>query len=227
MYTRLTIFVLAAGLSALVGFSSVAVAAEFEDGNAAFSRGDFATAAKWWRVAAEQGNAAAQYNVGKAYANGQGLPQNYSYAALWFEKAANQGLPQAQRHLDYIRKIVNQRMAAAEQGDVAARYDVMTLSASSSAAAVDYNAVYVWFSKAAEKGDADAQLGLGRLYENQHAVTRDLIVAYMWFSIAATKGDPLAQQEKDRLAAQMQAFELNYANSRVRRCVQSRYRYCG
>ena len=34
-------------------------------------------AVKWYRMAAEQGIASAQYNLGVMYANGQGVPQDY------------------------------------------------------------------------------------------------------------------------------------------------------
>ncbi len=37
---------------------------------------DYAEAAKWYRLAAEQNNAAAQYNLSLMYANGQGVPRD-------------------------------------------------------------------------------------------------------------------------------------------------------
>jgi TPR repeat protein len=32
----------------------------------------------WYRKAAEQGHASAQFDLGVMYANGQGIPQNYA-----------------------------------------------------------------------------------------------------------------------------------------------------
>lgn len=49
--------------------------------------------------AAAQGNAAAQYNLGAMYAEGQGVRQDYVEAVRWFRKAADQGLAQAQFNL--------------------------------------------------------------------------------------------------------------------------------
>lgn len=49
--------------------------------------------------AAEQGDAAAQYNLGAMYAEGQGVRQDYVEAVRWFRKAADQGLAQAQFNL--------------------------------------------------------------------------------------------------------------------------------
>lgn len=43
------------------------------------------------RKAADQGHADAQFNLGFAYAQGQGLPQDCAEAAKWYRKAADQG----------------------------------------------------------------------------------------------------------------------------------------
>ena len=40
---------------------------------------------------AEQGNAAAQYNLGVMYDNGEGVPQDYAEAAKSYRLAAEQG----------------------------------------------------------------------------------------------------------------------------------------
>ena len=52
---------------------------------------DYAAAVSWYRKAAEQGNASAQYNLGVMYDNGQGVPQDYAAAVSWYRKAADQG----------------------------------------------------------------------------------------------------------------------------------------
>ncbi len=41
-------------------------------------------AAAWYRKAAEQGDASAQFNLGVRYANGEGVPKDYVQAAKWF-----------------------------------------------------------------------------------------------------------------------------------------------
>ena len=45
-------------------------------------------AAAWYRRAVEQGHAEAQYNLGVLYAKGQGVPQAYVQAHMWFNLAA-------------------------------------------------------------------------------------------------------------------------------------------
>jgi len=52
---------------------------------------DFKEAVKWFRKAAEQGNADAQYALGRAYHEGQGVDYNYTEAVKWLKKAAEQG----------------------------------------------------------------------------------------------------------------------------------------
>jgi TPR repeat protein len=39
---------------------------------------DYAEAVKWYRKAADQGNAVAQYDLGVMYDKGQGVPQNFA-----------------------------------------------------------------------------------------------------------------------------------------------------
>ena len=52
---------------------------------------DEAEAVKWYRKAAEQGNAGAQTNLGVAYHNGAGVPKDDAEAMKWYRKAAEQG----------------------------------------------------------------------------------------------------------------------------------------
>ncbi len=60
---------------------------------------DNAEATKWFRKAADQGDANAQLNLGLMYRKGQGVPQDYVSAAVWFRKAAEQRIADAQAML--------------------------------------------------------------------------------------------------------------------------------
>ncbi|NLK41150.1 MAG: sel1 repeat family protein, partial [Planctomycetes bacterium] len=88
---------------------------------------------------AEQGHAAAQYNLGVMYANGQGVPQDYKEAVKWFRKAA-------------------------EQGDADAQFNLGLMYANGRGVPQDDKEAVKWFRKAAEQGDADAQFNLGLMY---------------------------------------------------------------
>jgi TPR repeat protein len=50
--------------------------ADFDNGVAAYERGDYATAFREWLPLAEQGDAQAQYNLGGMYQFGEGVPVN-------------------------------------------------------------------------------------------------------------------------------------------------------
>ncbi len=102
--------------------------AGWDEGVAAYKRGDYETALLEFRPLAEQGDARAQTNLGDMYANGLGAPQDYAEAAKWFRLAAEQGDAHTQGHLgdmyadgrgvaqDYAEALKWSRLAA-EQGE--------------------------------------------------------------------------------------------------------------
>ena len=99
-----------------LGLATHLAAAPFEDGLAAYGRGDYATAIQLWRPLADQGNAAAQSYLGIMNQNGHGVPQDYAAAASWFRKAAEQGNDLAQTSLGlmyFLGHGVSQNDAAA------------------------------------------------------------------------------------------------------------------
>ena len=85
----------------LIGLAAPAWAG-FDEGVAAYERGDYETALREFRPLAEQGSAAAQNNLGLMYDNGEGVPQDYAEAAKWYRKAAKQGEAIAQANLGFM-----------------------------------------------------------------------------------------------------------------------------
>ena len=73
-------------------FPNFPVANSFDDGIQAYKAGDYKKALEILKPIAEKGNALAQYNLGVMYANGQGMPQDYTAAVKWYQTAAEQGL---------------------------------------------------------------------------------------------------------------------------------------
>ena len=63
---------------------------------------DYKEAFKWWRLAAEQGIAAAQYTLGVMYKAGEGVPQDNQRAIKWLRLAAQQGDVRAQDLLNSL-----------------------------------------------------------------------------------------------------------------------------
>ena len=61
----------------------------WDEGLAAYERSDYETAVQEWRPLAEQGHAKAQFYLGVMYVIGQGIPQDYAQAHMWFDLAAS------------------------------------------------------------------------------------------------------------------------------------------
>jgi TPR repeat protein len=74
-------------------------AGPFEDANAAYRDGDYATALRLYRPLADQGNDDAQAALGAMYELGYGVTQDFTAALTWFRKAADQGNDDAQAAL--------------------------------------------------------------------------------------------------------------------------------
>jgi TPR repeat protein len=56
-------------------------------------------AVPWYRKAAEQGHAGAQYTLGTMYDRGWGVAKDMTQAAEWYRRAAKQGYAMAQDEL--------------------------------------------------------------------------------------------------------------------------------
>ncbi len=82
-----------------LGLAAGASAGDFAAGLAAYQQGDFVTAAKEWRVLADQGDPSAQFNLALLYYDGKGVPQDYTEAANWFRRAAEQDYEKAEHNL--------------------------------------------------------------------------------------------------------------------------------
>jgi TPR repeat protein len=78
----------------------------FDRAIAAYERGDYAEALDGFRILAVQGNAKAQFNLGLMYAKGQGVPQHYVQAHMWFNLAAAQGLKIAKKDRDIAASLM-------------------------------------------------------------------------------------------------------------------------
>ncbi|MCL2725942.1 MAG: SEL1-like repeat protein [Polyangiaceae bacterium] len=59
---------------------------------------------KWWRKAAEQGDAEAQAALGFMYSEGRGVAKDEAEAVKWWRKAAEQGYEEAQSALQKMKK---------------------------------------------------------------------------------------------------------------------------
>lgn len=160
----------------------------------------------WFRVGAEQGSAAAQYDLGVTSLQGQGVPKDYAAAAQWFRKAADQGHVDAQYDLgvmytlgqgvpqDYAQAAQWFRKAAV-QGNAEAQSRLGSAYARGQGVPLDYPQAAQWYRKAAEQGDLTAQIGLASLYTNGQGVPQDYAQAVRWYRMAAEQGNTAGQYD--------------------------------
>src|SRR5512140_464493 len=83
--------VLAACVFVVLQGTPTARAGPFEDGVAAYDRGEFRTAFELWLPLAQGGNATVQFNLATLYEKGSGVAQDSAEAARWYLEAAKQG----------------------------------------------------------------------------------------------------------------------------------------
>ena len=72
-------------------------------------------AVKWYRKAAEQGDAEAQERLGHMYANGEGVPEDYVKAYAWMNLAAAQGRNNAVKAKELLRSSMTTEQVAEAQ----------------------------------------------------------------------------------------------------------------
>jgi hypothetical protein len=88
MKRLLTTLVILTGLLGSVGSVWADAWSDFNRGWEAYEAGDYAEAAKWYRKAADEGLAIAQFRLGSMYALGEGVSQDDAEAKKWFREAA-------------------------------------------------------------------------------------------------------------------------------------------
>jgi len=93
-----------------------AVAGPWEDGMAAYNRGDYVPAIHLFRPLAEQGNRKAQSVMGAMYRKGEGVGRNPLRAFMWFSLAARRGDARARTDLrDVSRAMTAEELAKARE----------------------------------------------------------------------------------------------------------------
>ena len=92
-------YILGVIVGGLLLYCSGSARADFDEGLAAYNRGDYSAAIKEFLILAEQGEADAQDMLGNMYGSGRGVPRNYLEAFKWGTLAAEQGHGEAQLSL--------------------------------------------------------------------------------------------------------------------------------
>ncbi|NDB69935.1 MAG: hypothetical protein EB015_18430, partial [Methylocystaceae bacterium] len=165
---------------------------------------DYAEAMKWYLLAANQNNPAAQNGIGVLYVYGLGVKADAVEALKWFRLGANQGEPFAQANLgdsylygrgidkDFTLAFKWYRLAA-KQGNTTAYNRIGFMYQRGWGEELDLNEAVKWYRLAAEQGDELGQVNLGYAYDSGQGVSNDAGEAVKWFLLAANRGNPFAQ----------------------------------
>ena len=160
-------------------------------------------AARFYRLAAEQGYAAAQTNLGYCYERGEGVAQDWAEAVRYYRLAAEQGQADGQCYLGLCY----------ERGEGVAQ---------------DYKTAAKWYTRAAEQGNKYAQNNLGVMYLRGQGVAQDYVKAHMWFNISAIDGsNEKATQNRDDIAKKMTPIQIARAQDLASKCVAQSFKNCG
>jgi TPR repeat protein len=168
---------------------------------------------------AERGDADAQKNLGKIYAKGESVKQDYALAARWYRQAADQGHAGAQAALGELyeagrgvpqdnAEAAKWYLRAAEQGNVTGQYSLAVLYVLGKGVRADNLEALKWYREAANQGDDLSQYNLGMRYYEGSSVAADPVEAYKWLSLAAAQGVQDAVQVRDALKGKMTRDQL-------------------
>ena len=160
---------------------------------------DDAQAVSWFRKAAQQGGAGAQYALGGMY-DGRGVPEDDAQAVSWYRKAAQQGHAFGSIRSGVMYDLgegvpeddaqaVSWYRKAAQQGDASAQYVLGVMYDFGRGVPEDDAQAVSWYRKAAQQGHAEAQFNLGVMYDNGEGVPEDDAQAVSWYRKAAQQGD--------------------------------------
>jgi hypothetical protein len=136
---------------------------------------------EYFKKAANQGHAVAQYDLGHMYYIGIGTDKNLEKTIEYYEKAANQGNTEAQSILGWMY----------ENGKGTAK---------------NLKKAFEYYEKAANQGNRIAQNALGHMYKNGQGTAKNLEKALEYFQKAADQGDIHSRIEIKKLSESKSAI---------------------
>ena len=175
------------------------VRAGYNEGLAAYKRGDFVTAASEFLPLARDGDVRAQRNLGYLYEKGKGVPQDHVEAVSWYRRAA-------------------------ENSDAKAQFNLAIMYFNGEGIVRNYRQAATWLRKAADQGHTKAQNRLGTMASTGRGILTDVVEAHMWFTLARKSGDKDARYALRRLVKRMTPDQIDRARRRARKWLDERDR---
>lgn len=159
-----------------------------------------------------QGVAEAQHDLAAVYTAGHaGVTQNFDRAAMWFQKAAEQGVANAAYNMGVLHhqglgmkpdidEAIRWYAMAAEQGHPEAQYNLAIAYIEGIGVGYNPSQAAEYFESAAKQGIVEAAYNLGLIYENGLTGKVEPDKALRWYKFAADKGSPEAKSALEQLA---------------------------
>ena len=179
------------------------------------------------KVRSSAGDRRATRQLAEMYYLGRGgVEQNFSEAAVWYEKLARQGDARAQTSLGLmyargygVAKNMNTARKwwsfAAAQNDPGAQFNLGVIYSSGEGVEPDYPQAAQWLNRASRRGHIQAQHNLGLLYYEGKGVERDPVRAYYWLKVAALQGDDVSQEALKLVGKGMSADQVRQAETQA------------
>jgi TPR repeat protein len=184
-------------LSTCVGYAS-----PYDDGKAAYDRGDYAEAAKSYRLGGiEQGDANSLLALGAMYQNGVGVTQDYVEAMKCYQLAAALGDPTAALYIG-------------------------TMNYSGLGVETDRSEAFNWYRLSATRGNVQAQIYLAAMYADGDGVAQDFVRAHKWFNILSAEGNDTGSAFRGKMAERMTSDQITEAQKMARECWERKLQGC-
>ena len=181
------------------------------------------------KVKAEDGDANSQFQMGRVFAQGEDVNQNFREAVRWHTLAAQQGHAGAQTTLGTmhfwgrgvtrdVQRAAQWLMLAAERGSADAQYWLAVIYERNPTERLK------WFQASAEHGSKIAQFRLAELYLTGAVDGGSVghIEAYKWLELAANQGNKEAAALRESLAGVMTKREVKDAKDRALKFIPKR-----
>lgn len=164
----------------------------------------FASATRFYKLAADHGNPLAQNNLGSSYLSGDGVEKSEPLAFEYYKRSADQGFAMAQYNLGTLYEAgrgVSQSYeeaarlfkSASDQGLARAESELARLYLDGHGVPKSPVQAVALFKAAADQGSALAQTYLGTLYEEGTGVDQSDSQAAQYYRLAADQGDAVGQ----------------------------------
>lgn len=203
-------------------------AADYFNGLAANIKGDYVTACKEFKEAAERNHIKAQINLGAMYRNGRCLPKSDEEAVKWFRMAAEQKDAEGQFQLALMymdgrgvakseEEGIKLLQLAAAQNLVEAQAGLGNIYLKGIGVKKNPEEAYKWFHKGALLENQFCMRMLGDMYLKGQGVKKDHVQAYMWATLALEYKDAPAGDLKFQLKKVMKPEEIAEAEKLARK----------